>query len=871
MSGGGGDNGVIGMLPVAAALAATVMTDGAAAPLLGEALGAEAGTVGATMLGSSVIGAGVGGASAALTGRDVGQGILTGGATGAITSGVGSMMDGSFASGLSTDAANGIGPGASTTQIGGQEFNQNLYDASSQAADSAGYPGADNQFRVSPLSRTYDVVGPNGQFTPTGADTGVPVQVGQSYTPGGKEYAPLSPSGRYASADFLEANGTTRPMVAGDRLSPNMTRAGADFPTVTSGGPSGLANTPAAQTQAQLQNNPNTTASPDVGAKNAPVVKTDLKDTGIFGSGITSKQALVGLGGLALWNAIQNENKKYGVPTTQASVPSNLNYSLQNHTPMNLTRSYADGGTVNLNTSPIKQQINGISTGGNDMFPQPGLHSNQYANPISTPVPGNVLSAPTDTEVDPYTGQQRMAAGGIAQTTLGSYAAGGNPRLLKGPGDGMSDNIPATIGSKQPARLADGEFVVPADVVSHLGNGSTDAGAQKLHSMMDNVRKARTGKKAQGKQIKADKYMPKFAEGGQVPDMQGITSALQNQNTVSNAFATNLGRTADPSGGAYWNNQLNTGAVTPSQVNQYIGNSTEAMTPKVDPIAAASQAAQGANQGLQNQNTVSNAYATNLGRTADPLGNSYWNNQLNTGAQNAAGVNTMLANSPEAQANTAKGIAAANVGPVNAANQMEDYRNSMLQQYNPTNAFVQQQYNTSLGRSSDATGQKYWANQINSGAMTPDQVAAALANSKEAGIYQNVQTANTAAQKAADAAAQKAADAAAQKKQADLVASPEYQTWLNAPLTEQNFDAAQYLKDNPDAGNPAIWQSTPWKHYQEAMANGDIRKATKLPYQPTAAATTASTDTASTNTQSLQDQFNTFMKNYQQNQQSQQP
>jgi hypothetical protein len=101
-----------------------------------------------------------------------------------------------------------------------------------------------------------------------------------------------------------------------------------------------------------------------------------------------------------------------------------------------------------------------------------------------------------------------MAAGGIAGYNLGGYASGGNPRLLKGPGDGMSDNIPATIGGRQPARLADGEFVVPADVVSHLGNGSTDAGAKHLYRMMDKVRKARTGNKKQGKKIKPEKYLP---------------------------------------------------------------------------------------------------------------------------------------------------------------------------------------------------------------------------------------------------------------------------------------------------------------------------------------------------------------------------
>jgi hypothetical protein len=88
------------------------------------------------------------------------------------------------------------------------------------------------------------------------------------------------------------------------------------------------------------------------------------------------------------------------------------------------------------------------------------------------------------------------------------YAAGGQPRFLSGGGDGMSDDIPATINNNQPARLADGEFVVPADVVSHIGNGSSKAGAKQLYSMMNKVRKARTGNPKQGKQINPRKYMP---------------------------------------------------------------------------------------------------------------------------------------------------------------------------------------------------------------------------------------------------------------------------------------------------------------------------------------------------------------------------
>lgn len=98
---------------------------------------------------------------------------------------------------------------------------------------------------------------------------------------------------------------------------------------------------------------------------------------------------------------------------------------------------------------------------------------------------------------------QSLARGGIA--SLGHYSDGG--QLLRGPGDGMSDSIPAQIGN-QKAALADGEFVVSGDVVSGLGNGSTEAGSRKLYAMMDRVRKARTGKSSQPGAINANKMLP---------------------------------------------------------------------------------------------------------------------------------------------------------------------------------------------------------------------------------------------------------------------------------------------------------------------------------------------------------------------------
>jgi hypothetical protein len=104
-------------------------------------------------------------------------------------------------------------------------------------------------------------------------------------------------------------------------------------------------------------------------------------------------------------------------------------------------------------------------------------------------------------------GPVRYAQGGISN--LGGYSDGG--QLLRGPGDGVSDNIPAMIGQKQQARLADGEFVVPARIVSELGNGSTEAGARQLYAMMDRVQKARSksiGKNKVAADSKAHKLMP---------------------------------------------------------------------------------------------------------------------------------------------------------------------------------------------------------------------------------------------------------------------------------------------------------------------------------------------------------------------------
>jgi hypothetical protein len=101
--------------------------------------------------------------------------------------------------------------------------------------------------------------------------------------------------------------------------------------------------------------------------------------------------------------------------------------------------------------------------------------------------------------------QQTLTINGMAQGGLASIAPQG--MYLGGPTDGMADQIPATIDNKQPAALSDGEFVIPADVVSHLGNGNSNSGAEQLYGMMDRIRKARTGSTEQGKQINPNKFL----------------------------------------------------------------------------------------------------------------------------------------------------------------------------------------------------------------------------------------------------------------------------------------------------------------------------------------------------------------------------
>jgi len=442
--------------------------------------------VGEAMLIGAAVGATAGGAGAAIQGGDPLQGALMGGAMGGIGGGLAGAFPGAAVTGATPGAAvTGATPGAAITG----------------AAPGAAVTGA----------------------TPGAATGFVPSSTGLMALPG-------------------EAGIAALPSASGAGVSPFVTSS------------TGLSVLPGeAGTAALTSTTPPPTAN-------------------IFGympgeKGFISNPRLATIGGTSLLGGLmQAERNRFGIPATEDYVssfdPSKFVRSTPTYAPESVYvpqyRDYttaAEGGIMKLAaggqpSGPVERMsMMGQQPG---MYPQGMINAPTYAVPSQRPASMEIVRSDYDTPVNPITGigpqfaeggitdlveaakaqgltpdayqniygrgnaiiemekrlkegkPMTMAGGGIS--SLGGYSDGG--RMLKGPGDGMSDSIPGVISGRQPARLADGEFVVPADVVSHLGNGSTDAGAKQLYSMMDKVRKARTGKKAQGKQINPRKYMP---------------------------------------------------------------------------------------------------------------------------------------------------------------------------------------------------------------------------------------------------------------------------------------------------------------------------------------------------------------------------
>ena len=439
------------ILPMVAMAAATYFTAGAAAPMFATALQGTALAGSSGLLAGAASGALIGGLGAGLQGGNVGKGALFGGIGGAITGGMGGY-----------DSAPNVFSGMGDTSNA-------LVQSGAQAGNVAATTGSTLEAANQAISQ--------GGFTPTDPFLGsVPPGQGPVYTPGSGG-TPME-----LTSSMVPQNVPVNPGIS---LAEGQKLAG---PTsYYSGLGTGMMDT----------------------AKKAAI----LGAPGILaqGYGMTPEQQQLPTG--------EEEPSTLSriSPNFRAQEPVQPNPYYQAQYPDYKLRPYgmAGGGAIAFSNRGIVQPLPRSSgadvgtytdtdpnTAKLDAYNAALYRLNKARAKAGIKQPAEIKKAAVLGDVE------EAAEGGIMQghSDLGSYSDGG--RMLKGPGDGMSDSIPGVIGKKQPARLADGEFVVPADVVSHLGNGSTDAGARKLYSMMDKIRKARTGKKKQAPEVKTDKYLP---------------------------------------------------------------------------------------------------------------------------------------------------------------------------------------------------------------------------------------------------------------------------------------------------------------------------------------------------------------------------
>jgi hypothetical protein len=458
------------ILPMVAAGAAIYFTAGAAT---GPLMAAGMGPTSAAILAGAGSGALIGGGSAAIQGQDVGNAALMGGLTGAIGGGISGAMGGGAAApptgvegagavGQGTSAVAANAPVAQATQVGTQAINVNPTTGmviDPLAAAPTPIPGAQGGPSLSAP-----------QFSPI-----TPAQAGQMTS------ADVAGLDRLAAQQGVFAEGAyqlptqsptaaTPPMNEGQRIMKQQ-----------------------ADAVAAAQKDPNASWW----SKQTPMEKAGYSTLGAgLVAGLNAPPNTLGDTDDEYTSSLQRIS-----PNFRAQEPIRPNPYYRAQYPIYA----AEGGLMNAYQAggPVERmsQMNTAINPQGGLYPQGMIDKTQYAVPTQRPASMEMLQAePAYARSNPMA----MAKGGIAD--LGGYSDGG--RMLKGPGDGMSDSIPGVIGGRQPARLADGEFVVPADVVSHMGNGSTDAGAKKLYAMMDKIRKARTGKKKQAPAVNTSRFLP---------------------------------------------------------------------------------------------------------------------------------------------------------------------------------------------------------------------------------------------------------------------------------------------------------------------------------------------------------------------------
>jgi hypothetical protein len=483
---------VISAAATAASAAAFVAAGGVAA---GSAA-VTAATVGSVVgggLAAGAVGAGLGAITSAATGQDVGKGALMGGIGGVVTGGMASGLSaglGAAASGTGASTAIGAASGAAGGAAGAAAGGEDPLTGAAlggAAGGIGGYmKGVDSVGTGETLADVSDV---GGSTAAVGAGDGVKI------SPATLSQTPLGPDIPIA----FEPNPT--PMTSGDMSS------AIRQPITTSAPPMGPGSYASNTAAINAVNTPSAVSPAAASPSNVGYIDKGVKL-------IKDNPAIaMQLGGAAMNMMGGTSSKQQSQAPATASIYDPIPY-IQQDIPRttvpnyyNTDVGYAFGGSVT--DSSQQGQMNPIVARAMQQIQQAQPQAQQPVQPQQTPAPQGIMGAqptmaqpiqPVQQPVQPQP-TQMAAAGGMMRDNLGGYSHGGIAGLTRGPGDGVSDSIPAQIGDsgKQPARLADGEFVIPARIVSELGNGSTEAGAKSLQAMVDRVQKRRSKTVGKGK------------------------------------------------------------------------------------------------------------------------------------------------------------------------------------------------------------------------------------------------------------------------------------------------------------------------------------------------------------------------------------
>jgi hypothetical protein len=526
------------------AISAGAITTGVTGAIAAGSVGAAVGGVAAGAATGAALGAGIGAAGAGITGGDAGEGALSGAVSGAVSGGIAPGLSGATAglgpvgSGIVTGGVAGAAGSAAGAGATGRDAGEAALMGGGIGAVAGGLGGMGKADVAVSTEGTTNPKIDSASATTTKLSPDIPIGNNIEFTPPEIKYSPMAPgTGTVANVapPAAPVAMSDRLDLASDAFKGGMSAVKAEPMRAASGLIGGLIEGADAGDYIEPEEKPKfkmrrgATMSKDYKPYHPAPTRYYPAPTRYYAEGgdIVSQQAVpaqdvkmnpfASMGvqaaqiGQQTYDQQQAQVQQAQQPQVQQGIvpPTPMPQPQMQQPQMQQPKFYADGGAINVGgQASFADQVRALAS------QKVQEYYAQQAQQLASQMPqGQMPQSPAQAVSAPAQPVQAAANGGIMQDNLGGYSHGGIAGLTRGPGDGVSDDIPAQIGDsgKQPARLADGEFVIPSRIVSELGNGSTEAGAKALQVMVDRVQARRSKTTGKGKiavDSKATKNLP---------------------------------------------------------------------------------------------------------------------------------------------------------------------------------------------------------------------------------------------------------------------------------------------------------------------------------------------------------------------------